>query len=75
MRGIVPKVHGRYISLTAEETEILEFYRTGASIPQLSEVYGYSVYKLKKFLANEPAIQPLGYIWRTLYPSNKNLNL
>ena len=58
-----------------EEQEILEFYRTGASISQIAEVYGITQYRLKKFLANEPALQPLGYIWRSLYPSNKNLNL
>lgn len=57
--------------LTAEEEEILEFYREGVSIAELSENYGHSIYKLKKFLANEPAIQPLGYIWRKLYPSIK----
>lgn len=56
-------------SLTKEELEIIEFYREGVSIPQISEVYGHSVYRLKKLLANEPAIQPLGYIWRRLYPS------
>ena len=61
--------------MNIEEQEILEFYRTGASISQLAEVYGITQYRLKKFLANEPAIQPLGYIWRSIYPSNKNLNL
>lgn len=61
--------------MTNEETEILEFYRDGVSIKELSENYGHSVYMLKKFLANEPKLQPVGYIWRSLYPSNKNLNL
>ena len=55
--------------MSKEETEILQFYREGVSISQLSEVYGHSVYRLKKFLANEPAIQPVGYIWRSLFPS------
>lgn len=55
------------MTLSDEEIEIIEFYREGASIPSLSEVYGHSVYRLKKLLANEPAIQPLGYIWRKLY--------
>jgi hypothetical protein len=53
---------------TKEEQEILCFYREGCSIAQLSEVYGYSTYLLKKFLANEPALQPLGYQWRRLFP-------
>jgi hypothetical protein len=61
--------------MTKDEEEILDFYRQGTSIAQLSEVYGHSKYMLKKFLAKEPAIEPLGYIWRSLYPSNKNLNL
>ena len=61
--------------MTTEEAEILDAYRQGFSLQTISEVYGYSIYKLKKFLANEPAIEPLGYIWRSLYPSNKNLNL
>ena len=68
-------IHIKSTSMTNEELEILDFYRQGASIAQLSEVYGHSKYMLKKFLAKEPAIQPLGYIWRSLYPSNKNLNL
>lgn len=53
--------------MNAEEQEILEFYREGISIRDLSENYGHTVYRLKKFLANEPAIQPVGYIWRSLY--------
>lgn len=53
--------------MTNEELEITEFYREGVSIKELSENYGHSVYRLKKLLANEPAIQPLGYIWRSLY--------
>lgn len=57
--------------MTQEEQEILDFYRQGYPIAQISEVYGHSVYRLKKFLANEPAIQPLGYIWRCLYPSKQ----
>ena len=55
--------------MTNEEREILQFYREGVSIAQLSEVYGHSIYRLKKFLANEPALQPIGYIWRSLFPS------
>lgn len=55
------------MKLSDEEIEIIEFYREGAPIASLSEVYGHSIYKLKKLLANEPAIQPLGYIWRSLY--------
>lgn len=61
--------------MSIEEQEILDFYRQGITLADLSEVYGHSKYMLKKFLANEPAIEPLGYIWRSLYPSNKNLNL
>ena len=57
--------------MTAEEQEILDFYRSGHSLADISEVYGHSQYMLKKFLANEPAIEPLGYIWRSLYPSGK----
>lgn len=53
--------------MTAEELEIIEFYRQGYSIALISECYGYSVYRLKKLLANEPDLQPLGYIWRSLY--------
>lgn len=55
------------MTLSDEEIEIIEFYREGASIANLAEVYGHSIYRLKKLLANEPAIQPLGYIWRSLY--------
>ena len=55
--------------MTKDEEEILDFYRSGASLAQLSEVYGVSIYRLKKFLANEPAIEPLGYLWRSLFPS------
>lgn len=55
--------------MTKDEEEILDFYRQGYSITQISEAYGISVYRLKKFLANEPALQPLGYIWRQLFPS------
>lgn len=57
--------------LNNEELEILEFYREGMSIAALSENYGHSVYMIKKFLANEPAMQSLGYIWRKLYPSRQ----
>ena len=59
--------------MNAEELEIIEFYREGVSIADLSETYGHSVYRLKKLLANEPPIQPLGYIWRKLYPSTNNV--
>lgn len=55
-------------NLTNEELEIIDFYREGCSVSQLSEVYGHSVYLLKKLLANEPALQPLGYQWRRLFP-------
>ena len=54
--------------LSKDEEEILDFYREGSSITDLSYVYGHSVYRIKKFLANEPDIQPLGYIWRRLFP-------
>lgn len=54
--------------MTNEEQEILDFYRQGVSLKELSENYGHSIYRLKKFLANEPAIQPIGYIWRSLFP-------
>jgi hypothetical protein len=54
-----------------DEEDILEFYRTGSHISDLSESYGISVYRLKKFLANEPKLQPLGYVWRSLFPSGK----
>lgn len=54
--------------MTKEETEILEFYREGCSIASLCEVYGYSPYLMKKFLANEPPLQSLGYQWRRLFP-------
>lgn len=57
--------------LNSEELEIIEFYREGMSIAQISEATGHSVYRLKKLLANEPDIQPLGYIWRRLFPSNQ----
>jgi hypothetical protein len=55
--------------MTNEETEILEFYRQGVSLKDLSENYGHSVYRLKKFLTNEPKLQHVGYIWRSLFPS------
>lgn len=55
--------------MTRDEEDILDFYRSGATLADLSESYGISIYRLKKFLANEPAIEPLGYIWRKLYPS------
>lgn len=57
--------------MTQDEEEILEFYREGASINDLAYSYGYSVYMIKKFLANEPALQPLGYVWRRLFPSGQ----
>ena len=53
--------------MTAEELEIIEFYREGCPIKLISECYGHSVYRLKKLLANGPDLQPLGYIWRSLY--------
>lgn len=55
--------------MTAEEQEILEFYRSGHSLADISYVYGHSIYMLKKFLAKEPTIALVGYIWRSLYPS------
>lgn len=55
--------------MTRDEEDILDFYRCGAHISDLSESYGISVYRLKKFLANEPDMQPLGYVWRKLFPS------
>ena len=57
--------------MTKTEEEILYFYRDGVSIKALSENYGFTVYQLKKFLANEPALQPIGYIWRSLFPSKQ----
>lgn len=54
--------------MNKKELEIVEFYREDMSIASLSEATGHTVYMLKKFLANEPAIQPLGYIWRRLFP-------
>ena len=63
------------ILVSIEEQEIVDFFREGLSVTQIAECTGFSKYQLKKLLANEPAIQPLGYIWRSLYPSNKNLNL
>lgn len=53
--------------MSDEELEIIDFYRQGYSIDLISECYGHSKYRLKKLLANEPALQPLGYIWRSLY--------
>ena len=61
--------------VNSEEQEIVEFFRNGLSVAQIAECTGFSKYQLKKLLANEPSIQPLGYIWRSLYPSNENLNL
>jgi hypothetical protein len=55
--------------MNKEELEILEFYRAGLSIYQIAECTGYTQYQLKKLLANEPSIQPLRYIWRSLFPS------
>lgn len=55
--------------MTKEELEILYFFRSGLSVSQLAECTGYTQYQLKKLLANEPSIQPLGYIWRSLFPS------
>lgn len=57
--------------MSEEEIEIIEFYREGMSVSQIAEATGHSQYILKKLLANEPAIQPLGYIWRRLYPSKQ----
>ena len=53
--------------MNAEELEILYFYREGMSVKEISEATGHSIYRLKKLLANEPAIQPAGYIWRSLF--------
>ena len=55
------------MELSTEELEVIDFYREGLSIAQIAECTGHSVYRLKKLLANEPALQPLGYIWRRLY--------
>ena len=52
--------------MTLDEQEILEFYRSGSCIKTISEVYGYSVYRIKKFLANEPGRVQHGYIYRNL---------
>jgi len=56
---------------TKEELEILYFYRDGMSIPQISEATGHSIYALKKLLTHEPALQHVGYIWRSLFPSKQ----
>ena len=53
--------------MSSEELEIIDFYRQGYSIALISECYGHSRYRLKKLLANEPAILPVGYIHRGLY--------
>ena len=55
--------------MSQDETEILDFYRQGYDLKDISFVYGFSIYMLKKFLANEPKLQPLGYVWRSLYPN------
>lgn len=52
--------------MTLDEQEILDFYRSGHPINTLSEVYGYSVYRIKKFLTNEPDRLQYGYIYRGL---------
>ena len=52
--------------LTTEEQEITNFFRDGATIAQLSEVYGYTKYRLKKLLAYEDQFKSVGYIWRSL---------
>ena len=52
--------------LTAEEKEIVFFYREGLTIPQLVLATGYSAYILKKLLAYEPEFARLGYIFRNL---------
>lgn len=52
--------------MTDEEQEIIEFYRSGASVTDLSYSFGYSTYTIKKLLANEPAFKKIGYIWRSL---------
>lgn len=63
--------HPRMV-LTAEENEIIDFYREGMSVSQLAEATGHSVYKLKKLLAYEPKILPAGYIWRSLFGNKKD---
>lgn len=57
------------VQMTKEELEILEFYRDGMSAKLIAEATGYSIYRIKKLLANEPAMQEVGYIWRSLFPS------
>lgn len=57
------------VQMTAEELEILAFYREGMTVKEISEATGYSLYRLKKVLAGEPAMQKVGYIWRSLFPS------
>lgn len=52
--------------MSVDEIEILEFYRGGASIKDLEYSYGYSGYLIKKFLAEEPALKEIGYIYRSL---------
>lgn len=57
--------------MTQDEVEILDFYRSGYSLADISYVYGHSIYRLKKFLTNEPTLEPLGYIYRSLFPSQQ----
>lgn len=40
--------------LTPEELEIVEFYRDGMTVLEIVEATGYTRYKIKKLLANEP---------------------
>ena len=52
--------------LTKEEVEITEFYRSGSSVADLAEVYGYRPYWIKKLLAAQPKFAQIGYIFRSL---------
>ena len=63
--------HPRMV-LTPEEQEIVDFYREGMSVAQIAEATGYTVYKLKKLLAYEPKILPVGYIWQSLFGNKKD---
>jgi len=57
--------------MTEDELDILDFYRSGATMEQLCYSYDISMYRMKKFLSNEPSNETSGYLWRRLFPSGK----